>query len=114
MGDNITSCRSSALDGIGLLAPSSPSARALRQMLWLPPNKGLHPTRAARGRVKPGSLGWWASCRRSLPWYSLEVPELRRERIRSLAEDGAGCSLLLCGRRCDFFARELLLGDHDG
>jgi hypothetical protein len=49
--------RSSGLDGTGLMAPCSPSARALRQTLWLPPNKGLHPTRAARGRVKPRSLG---------------------------------------------------------
>jgi hypothetical protein len=48
---------SSALDGIALLAPSSPSARARRQTPWLLPNKGLHPTRAARGRVKPRSLG---------------------------------------------------------
>jgi hypothetical protein len=49
--------RSSGLDKIGIMAPSSPSARARRQTLWLPPNKGLHPTRAARGRVKPRSLG---------------------------------------------------------
>jgi hypothetical protein len=54
--------RSSALDGIALLAPSSLSTRALRQTPWLLPNKGLHPTRAARGRVKPRSLGGCLSC----------------------------------------------------
>jgi hypothetical protein len=54
--------RSSALDGIALLATSSPSARALRQTPWRLPNKGLHPTRAARGRVKPRSLGGCLSC----------------------------------------------------
>jgi hypothetical protein len=49
--------RSSALHGIAFLAPSPHSARARRQTPWLLPNKGLHPTRAARGRVKPRSLG---------------------------------------------------------
>jgi hypothetical protein len=48
---------SSALDGIGFLQACSHSARDLRETLWLPPNKGLHPTRATRGRVKPGALG---------------------------------------------------------
>jgi hypothetical protein len=54
--------RSSALDGVRLMAPSSLPACDLRQTLWLPPNKGLHPTRAARGRVKPGALGGCLSC----------------------------------------------------
>jgi hypothetical protein len=48
--------RTSTLDRIGLMTPSSLLTCDPRQKLWLLPNTGLHPTRAARGRVKPRAL----------------------------------------------------------
>jgi hypothetical protein len=54
--------RPGTLEGIGLMAPSSLPAPDLRQTPWLLPNKGLHPTRAARGRVKPRALGRCLAC----------------------------------------------------
>jgi hypothetical protein len=62
MGEYITSSSAEHADGIGLMAPSSLLTCDPRQTPWLLPNKGLHPTRAARGRVKPRSLGGRSGC----------------------------------------------------